>query len=46
MARKQQKRIAPDITALIGNTPLVRLARIAKDLPGEIIAKVESCNPA
>ncbi len=37
--------IAEDITELFGNTPLVRLHRIAKDLPAQIIAKLESFNP-
>ena len=39
-------RIASDITKLIGNTPLVRINRIAAGLPGEIVAKLESFNPA
>jgi cysteine synthase A len=38
-------RIAEDITALIGRTPLVKLGRIGKGLPCEIIAKLESFNP-
>ncbi|MBU1431518.1 cysteine synthase A [Myxococcota bacterium] len=38
--------IAKDITALIGGTPLVRINRLAEGLPGEIIAKLESFNPA
>jgi cysteine synthase A len=38
--------IARDITQLIGRTPLVRLNRIAGDLPAEIVAKLESRNPA
>jgi cysteine synthase len=38
--------IAPDITHLIGHTPLVRLNRVAGDLPAEIVAKLESRNPA
>jgi len=39
-------KIARDITELIGNTPLVRLNRIAQDVPAEIIAKLEFYNPA
>jgi cysteine synthase A len=39
-------RIADDITKLIGNTPLVRINRIAAGLPGRIVAKLESFNPA
>ncbi len=38
--------IADDITKLIGNTPLVRINRIAAGLPGRIAAKLESFNPA
>ncbi len=38
--------IAPDITALVGRTPLVRLNRIAAGLPGQVVAKLESYNPA
>jgi cysteine synthase A len=38
-------RIADDITKLIGNTPLVRIHRIAAGLPGRIVAKLESFNP-
>jgi cysteine synthase A len=37
--------IAEDITQLIGNTPLVRINRIARGLPGEVVAKLESFNP-
>jgi cysteine synthase A len=37
--------IAPDITALIGRTPLVRINRIGAGLPGHIVAKLESFNP-
>jgi len=37
--------IAPDITALVGRTPLVRLNRIAAGLPGQLVAKLESFNP-
>jgi len=38
-------RIAEDITKLIGNTPLVRINRIAAGLPGRVVAKLESFNP-
>lgn len=37
--------IAPDITALIGRTPLVAINRIGAGLPGRIVAKLESFNP-
>ena len=38
--------IAKDVTELIGRTPLVRLSRIGRDLPGVLVAKLESFNPA
>ncbi len=38
-------RIADDITSLIGKTPLVRLNRLTKDLPGRVAVKLESFNP-
>lgn len=37
--------IAEDITKLIGNTPLVRLNKITKELEAEVVAKLESYNP-
>ncbi|MBZ0273294.1 cysteine synthase A [bacterium] len=40
-----EERIAPDLCALVGRTPLVRLSRFAKGLPGEVVAKLESFNP-
>jgi len=39
-------KIATDVTALIGNTPLVELGRLAADLPGRVVAKLEFFNPA
>ena len=38
-------KIAENITELIGNTPLVRLHKIAQGLPGDVVAKLESFNP-
>jgi cysteine synthase A len=38
-------RIADDITQLIGNTPLVRLNKLAQGLNARIVAKLESFNP-
>jgi cysteine synthase A len=38
-------KIASDITRLIGRTPLVALDRLAKDLPGRVVGKLESFNP-
>ena len=38
-------KIGDDITSLIGNTPLVRLNKIATGIDAEIVAKLESYNP-
>lgn len=38
-------KIYDDITQLVGNTPLVRLKRVGKDLPGKVLVKLESFNP-
>jgi cysteine synthase A len=38
-------KIFENITKTIGNTPLVRMQRIGKDLPGEILLKLEFFNP-
>ncbi len=38
--------ILDDITQAVGGTPLVRLNRLAKDLPGDVAVKVEFYNPA
>ncbi len=39
-------RIADDVTKLIGNTPLVRLRRMTDGAGAEVVAKLESYNPA
>lgn len=39
-------RVHEDITGTIGNTPLVRLAKLDKELPGRVVAKLEFFNPA
>ncbi|NOZ63865.1 MAG: cysteine synthase A [Caldiserica bacterium] len=38
-------RIYQDVTETIGKTPLVRLSRIGKNLPGELVGKLEFFNP-
>ena len=38
-------KIANDITELIGNTPLVKLSKITKDVEAEIVGKLEFFNP-
>jgi cysteine synthase A len=38
-------KIYSDITKTIGNTPLVEMQRIGKDLPGKILLKLEFFNP-
>ncbi len=45
LERVMRTRIADDITELVGNTPLVRLNRIAQGLNGTVVAKLESFNP-
>jgi cystathionine beta-synthase len=39
------KKIAGDILEVIGNTPLVRINRITRDVPGTVLAKLETFNP-
>ncbi|HQU05066.1 MAG TPA: cysteine synthase A, partial [Acidocella sp.] len=39
-------KIAQDVTALIGHTPLVRINRLGAGLPGNIVAKLEFYNPS
>lgn len=39
-------RIAEDVTALVGNTPLVRLNRVTAGAGAQVVAKLEFYNPA
>jgi cysteine synthase A len=39
-------RIAANVTELIGRTPLVRLNKVCAGVPAQIVAKLESQNPA
>src|SRR5258708_18519368 len=39
-------KIANDVTELIGNTPLVRIRKLARGAPAEVVAKLEFYNPA
>ncbi len=45
MSTTVAKGINEDITRCIGGTPLVRLNRLAKGLPGTVVAKMENFNP-
>jgi len=45
LAESRDKRVFNNILGAIGNTPLVRLARIARDLPVPLYAKLEFMNP-
>ena len=38
-------KIYDNVTQTVGNTPLIRLGKIAKDLPGNILVKAEFFNP-
>lgn len=39
-------KIAKDVTELVGNTPLVRINRLAAGLPGAVVGKLEFFSPA
>ena len=39
-------RIANDVTALVGNTPLVRIRRLTEGAPAQVVAKLEFYSPA
>src|SRR6185436_11936203 len=38
-------RVFDNVLAAIGNTPLVRINSITKDVPGTVYAKIETTNP-
>jgi cysteine synthase A len=44
-AERGRGRIYDDITQTIGNTPLIRLRRVAAGCPAEVVAKLENFNP-
>ncbi len=45
LVRRTRPKIADDATQLIGNTPLIRLSRFAKETPGTLLGKIESFSP-
>jgi cysteine synthase A len=45
LVRRKRPAIAESAIDLVGNTPLVKLARFAPDAPGILLAKLESFNP-
>jgi cystathionine beta-synthase len=45
LAESKEKRVFNNILGAIGNTPLVRLERIGRDLPVPLYAKLEFMNP-
>jgi len=45
LARRTRPSIAEDATELIGNTPLVKLARFAPNTPGILLGKLEAFSP-
>ncbi len=45
LGTKAQMKIANNLSELIGNTPLVRLGRLAGEINATVLAKLESFNP-
>ena len=42
---RMQSLIAPSILAAIGRTPLIRLGSVAREVPAQILVKLEAMNP-
>ncbi len=45
MSHTVKSKVSESVPALIGNTPMVRLRRMAEPRAASILAKLESCNP-
>ncbi len=45
MFARVARREYPTILELVGETPIVRLERLSRDVPGELLAKLEFLNP-
>ncbi|MBM2822946.1 MAG: Cystathionine beta-synthase, partial [Thermoleophilia bacterium] len=43
--RPMSRREYPTVLELVGHTPIVRLERLGRDVPGELLAKLEYLNP-
>jgi cystathionine beta-synthase len=39
------RRVYPTVLELVGHTPIVRLERLSREVPGELLAKLEFLNP-
>ena len=44
-AQRSNMKIYNNILETIGNTPIVRINKLAKDVPAQVFAKVETTNP-
>ena len=42
---RSKKKIGDTVLDLIGDTPMVRINRIAKDIPATVVVKIETTNP-
>ena len=45
LSRHVARRTYPTVLELVGATPIVRLDRLGRDVPGELLAKLEFLNP-